>query len=83
VDVGALSGVAARIDPPKSASRTDSSGGEDEFTVANIVLRAAMKIEIEVKRIGSKLDSIEHATFKRGSPLAVAPAVRELQRHAA
>ena len=47
-----------RIDPPK-----------DGFAAANIVLSAAMKNEIEVKRIGSKLDSIEHATFNGDSPL--------------
>ena len=59
VGAGAISGVAARIDPPK-----------DGFAAANIVPKAAIKNEIEVKRICSKLDSIKHAMFKRWSPLA-------------
>ena len=45
------------------------------------VLSATIRNETENKRIGSKLDSIEHATFNTASPLGWRAC--ELQRHAA
>jgi hypothetical protein len=37
----------------------------------DIVFSAQMRTEIKIKRIGSKLDSIKHATFNVASPLPV------------
>jgi hypothetical protein len=52
VGVGATSGVAAKIDPPK-----------DGFAVANIVLAAKSGLKIDNKRIRLDLDSTKLATF--------------------